>query len=58
MLVTLKSSKDTAAFAAGSKTVAADHKAETTAINELGALLKPLSDSVSALIVDLQKQDR
>jgi len=57
LLVSLKSSKDTAAFAVGSKSVAADHKAETTAINELGALLKPLSDSVSALIVDLQKQD-
>ena len=58
LLVSLKSNKDSGAFQAGSKTISADHKNETAAINELGNLLKPLSPETHERIVELQKQDR
>jgi len=58
LLVSLKSSKDVAAFQNASKNVASDHKNETSAINDLSAVLKNLSPEVNDKIGELQKQDK
>ena len=57
-MVTLKTSKDSSAFQAGSKSIATDHKNETAAISELGNLLKQLSPETAEKVAELQKQDR
>jgi len=58
LLVSLKSTKDTGTFQAGSKSIATDHKNETAAISELGNLLKQLSPETAEKVAELQKQDR
>ncbi len=57
-LARLKSSKDASAFAAASKKVASDHKAETQSIADLAAGLKPLSPEVADKVGEVQKFDR
>ena len=58
LLVSLKANKDVTAFQNASKAISADHKTETTAINDLNNVLKNLSPEVHEKIAELQKQDR
>ena len=54
----LKSSKDASAFAASTKKIGTDHKAETQSVADLAAGLKSLSAEVAEKVGELQKADR